>query len=251
MIKKGLIILAMIVLSLIGCAKQVYDRSKSPDEMARQLLSQVPNVPDRKVERVSTPPVERPSLPFEVYTWQPRDRADGAREIVILGKNLMEAKLLTIGDLRIELTPREDGRSAVGRYPSGLRKDLPIVITVGEHQVELPERFSPLKPKGLPQIHSCRFSWETVEAPERIPEVGGRSVKAVRFDCAVEDFEARNAPVTAFIGSIVIPNTEIIESEKSLTGYIYRTDRLEERMPVTIDFGQGLRVLAPILFKLP
>lgn len=249
--KKSSIILAMIVLLLAGCAKQVYDRSKSPDEMARQLLSQVPEVPERKVERVSTPPVERPPLPFEVYTWQPQDRADGVREIVILGKNLTEAKLLTIGDITIELTPREDGRSAVGRYPSDVRKELPIVITVGGYQVELPERFSPLKPEGLPRIHSCRFSWETVKAPERIPEVGGRSVEAVRFDCTVEDFEAHNAPVTVFIGPIVIPNSQIIEGKKSLTGYIYRTGRLEERMPVTIDFGQGLRVLAPTLFKLP
>ena len=114
MMKKSLIISAIIVLSLAGCAKQIYDRSQSPDEMARQLLSQIPDVPERRVEPVSTPPVERPSLPFEVYTWQPRDRADGARDIVVLGKNLTEAKLLTIGDLTIELTPREDGRSAVG-----------------------------------------------------------------------------------------------------------------------------------------
>ena len=245
--KQRTIISMIIGLLVVGCVGE----SKSPDEMARQLQSKVPKAPERPTKRVSTPVQDQPQLPFEVYTWRPRDREGYELEIVILGKNLTEAESLTIGKVVVKLTPSEDGRSAVGRYPSEAQKDMPILLKVGEHEVELPERFSPLKLEGLPKIQSCSFSWETVQAPERIPEVGGRSIRAIRFDCRIGSFEARNAPVTAFIGSFVILNTEITEAGNRLTGYVYRVNQLEDGTPLTIDFGHGLRVLAPLLFKRP
>lgn len=249
--KKSTLISALVVLLLAGCVGKRDYRSGSPDEMARQLSSQVPDAPERTVKRVSTSLAEQLWPPFQVYTWQPRDREDGAREIVVLGKNLMQARSLMIGDIVVKLTPKEGGRSAAGPYPSDAPRDKPILLTVGEHMAMLPERFSPLKPEGLPRIRSCSFSWETVRAPERIPRVGGRSVRTIRFDCVVDGFEARNAPVTAFIGPVTVPNSQIVVSQNGLTGYVYRISQLEQRAPMTIDFGHGLRVLAPVPFMLP
>lgn len=237
------------VLVLAGCVRQASD-DRTAEEMAKERLQQVPAAPERTVTRVSNP-VQADTFPFEVYTWQPSRGPSGARQIVVLGENLGAASSLAIGDVVIRLTPAEDGRSAAGPYPSRVQRDLPILLTVGDINVELAERFSPLKLEGLPRILRCEYRWETVQAPERVPEVGGQTVRALRFQCAVSGMEPRNAPVTAFFGSVAVPNDQISEDSESVSGYVYRTDGLRTGLPVTIDFGHGLRVLAPGGLRLP
>lgn len=237
------------VLSLGGCATRS-GGGESVEEMARERLAQLP----QETERVVAPMThqgKRDTLDFVVYTWIPTTDSSGAQLIQLLGENLGGARSLEIGELRVPLMPAADGLSAAGPYPFDAPQDHPIVVTVGSHRVELAERFSGLKLEGLPRILGCEYQWEDVMVPERVPEVGGQSVRALRFECAVDRVELRNAPVTAFFGSLAVPNDQITEYDQSVTGYVYRTERLRNDLPAMIDFGDGLRVLAPSRLKLP
>ncbi len=243
------VLAVLAVLALAACAQE--DRAaKSADEMAEKLLERLPPAPERTLKPAAQPR-QQPAAPFEVYTWQVRVR-QGRRVIEVLGKNLTAPASLVIGDTSVALTPARDGRSAVAPYPPVEAADQPMVVIVNDRQAALPERFSQLKLEGrLPRIGQCRFRRERVPAPERIAEVGGQTVDAVRFECSVSGFEPRDAPVTAFFGSFVVPNSQITEGENSITGYVYRADRLEDGVPLLIDFGLGLRVLAPEPFRSP
>jgi len=246
------ILVVMTVSTVFGCgARRNADESRSSDELARARLALVDTASARLSKRPSEPP---PSvqLPFELYTWQVRSSPDRTRQIVILGRYLQAARALTIDSIRVALTPAPDGRSAAGPYPEGARAERPIVVEVGTYRAELPEPFSPAKARDeLPHIVACRYRWDQLRAPERVPEVGGREVRALRFDCTVTAFEPRNAPVTVFFGSYAVPNTEITEGARQISGVVYHPERLQVGMPVMIDFGTGLRALAPEPLSLP
>lgn len=246
---------ALVGICLIGCSTP-NDSSRSSDDMARRILAESPQreAADRPaaLDRAALPDPEPPSLPFEVYTWQPRTSEQDTAEIVILGKNLALANTLTIGEVEVKLTPAADGRSAVGRYPADALEDMAITLTVGEHKVALDERFTSLKREGLPRITGCTISRETAPPPARFAESAAANIGgAILINFKVEGYEPRNAPITAYIGSLVIPNDQISGSRDTFTAYVYRTQDLETGMPISIDFGHGLRVLAPLSFTLP
>jgi len=232
--------LAVLALGAGACSSV---KQLSADEMARSRQAALPPAPPRTAKSAEAAE-RRPELPFELHTWQVRTTREGGREIVVLGRGLQEARTLRIGDVAVPLTPTPDGLSASGRLPEELADDALAFVTVANAEATLPERFSRAKALGkLPRIQACRFAWG--EAP-----VGGRG-RALRFDCEVSGFEARNAPVTAFIGSTAVPNTQITERADGLTGWIPETTRLKENDPVMVDFGDGLRVLAPARFRSP
>jgi hypothetical protein len=235
---------ALSLVVLASCAGGRGRDSKSTEEMARERMAALPAPP--AVQAPPPAPESRPERPVEIYTWQVRTLPTGGREISILGKGLAGAKSAAIGETTIPLTVDKAGRSARGTLPKGLPEDAPVVVIVGDDRVEAPERFSLLKAEGrLPRIRAVRFAWHEVKSPS------GASVRAVRIDCDVEGLELRDAPVTAFIGPVVVPNTQIAERQGGLTAWVYAADELQEGDPVLIDFGHGLRALAPEAYKKP
>jgi len=235
---------AVSLFLLASCAGGRGRDSKATDEMARERMAGLPAA--ASVPAATPAPEARPAAQAEVYTWQVRTLPSGAREIAILGRGLAGARSVAVGETSIPLTADRDGRSARGTLPRGLPADAPVVVSVGDALVEAPERFSPLKAEGkLPRIRAVRFAWEDVKAPS------GESVRALRIDCDVPGLELRNAPVTAFIGPVVVPNTRIAERPGGLTAWVHAPDQLREGDPVLVDFGQGLRALAPEPFRKP
>ena len=231
-------------LLLVGC---VVDQSS--DEMAKNALKKIPPAPDREVSTVTHAPAPAPTL--DVYTWYVRGTDERGREIVVLGRRLSKATSLRIVKVSVDLVAKEDGTEVAGPFPSNALEDSLIILTAGDLQFELPERFSRLKIEGLPRIANLRFSWKEARVPERVPELGGKTVRAILFECDVSGYESRNAAVTLFIGGLVIPHDQIRDERERLSALIYRVDRAEGGAPVMIDFGSGLRSLASERFVRP
>jgi hypothetical protein len=247
--RKTVIIISVLLITAIVCSCQ-QSKSLSSDEMACKRLAKVLKVKPQKKAKVTHKPVIT-KYPFKVYTWRPIIRDGKAVQIEIIGKKLHKAHTLKIGDTTISLDPSKDGNRTVGSYPEIVKDGYPIVLTVDNIEYQIPERFSSLKIKGLPTIKTINFSWQMVRAPGRIPDVGGREVKAMRFDIQVSGYKQRNAPVTVFFGEVAIPNSQIADSPELLRGLIYRPDRLENGTVISVDFGHGLRVLAPVKYQKP
>jgi len=246
---KAFLVIALLLTGMVTASCRQKEAASS-DEMAQRRLAQLPPIEQQEKARVTHQPEAR-DYPFEVYTWRPLLRDGRPYRIELLGRNLQNAKSLHIGDQAIDLEPSADGTRATGPYPVKAPEGLPMAIAIGDSLYVLEERFSTLKVKGLPSIQGVEFSWERLEAPARIPDVGGTEVTALRFDIQVSGYMQRDAPLTVFFGGEAIPNDQIMDTPELLTGYSFKPDRLVEGTVITVDFGEGLRVLAPDRYVRP
>ena len=220
---------------------------RSSDGMARQRRASLPRVAPRETRANNHPATPAPAE-AAAYTWQ-RRAAGGGEQLVVYGRGLDEARALRVGSRVLEARVEGGGQRVVAEYPKGIEGSQPLLIELAKRSLEVPEPFSSLKPDGLPKVVSHGFSRQMVRAPERVAQVGGKEVEALRIDLTVDGYQARNAPVTLFIGDRAIPHDQIEDGPERIVGWVYRVEGLRQGAPVTIDFGHGLRVLVVEAFE--
>ena len=210
--------------------------------MAEHLIDKVETDTTQRIVRAIEQP-EQEVHPFKCYTWQVGGEGNKLKNVVIYGENLQGATSLQIGRAVIALQSSKDGRTAVGNYPEEAVEGDVMRISVGGITVDLEEPFSLGKPDELPSVGNCRFVIERIKTPVWM-DSDDEEIQVLRFECDVEEMVFGNAPITVFIGDVAIPNNRLTEEKTSISGYVYDFRELKENVPVTIDFGQGLRSMS-------
>ena len=217
----------------------------SNNERVMAQMQAAPDPPSRGVEVDSHPPA-RPGE-VRLFTWQKRTLETGETQLVVYGKGLGDASALTVGEEQLAVTSERDGALLVAPWPKQATADVPILVTVGELQLELPERFSLRKPDGLPTIESVFYTRER----RRSPKARGREMDTIRFQFTLSGYEQLDMPLNVFFGDHAVPADQIEDHPDRMTGWVYDIKALRNGQPVTVDFGQGLRVMATERFMIP
>lgn len=236
---------SLAALAACALAAACASGSLSNEELARARMRRAPTQPSRDVQPVTHAPTS--SEGAQAFTWQKRTSAAGKAQLVVYGEGLESATAILVGDTELAAAGEDHGRRLVSAFPRRLADDAPVRVRVGGRLIELPERFSALKPDGLPTVESVFYTRERVRSPKR----RGREVDAIRFQFTLSGYEQRDAPLTVFFGDHAVPHDQIEDHPDRMSGWVYGVRSLSNGCAVTIDFGQGLRVLATGSFAIP
>jgi hypothetical protein len=182
-----------------------------------------------------------------VFTWTSRTVGRG-EEIRLVGRHLEGATELVLDDRELPLQVASDGRSAVATLPEAATGEHTLRLRWRERTFRLSERYSAAKrDPGHARVLRCKFSRELVDVPPRSRTRLGARTEAIRFDCDTEGPPPPGPrPLSAFMGAVWVTPLAIAERRGGFWGYVYDPRDVQPGDPFLVDFGDGLRIPAPV-----